>query len=102
MRDLAAHFTGERLWWAARLGEVGSKRGTGEITYLLTNVATTGGVVVMDHTWIKTNPAILSVGARIGQRVRFSAVVRRYRRLDDTEDWGLFEIQDFCCKKRRR
>lgn len=101
MRELAACYAGQRLWWRAKYLKDTIPPGGGSPVYLLQCVRTTSGAEVMDHAWIKTTAEMRAWKPHKGQIVTFSAVVGKYQRMNGSWDWGLFGIEDFRHRRKR-
>ena len=101
MRELAACYAGQRLWWRARYIKDTIPPGGGTPVYLLERVRDTTGTEIMDHCWIRTTAEMRERKPRSGSIVTFSAVVRRYQRMNGTWDYGLFDIEAFKHRRKR-
>lgn len=68
------------------------RKDTDCVTVLLEDVRDSRGYIVADHVWIKEPAAFEALPLGGGQRVKFRAKAREYRRKYGSKDFELTEI----------
>lgn len=80
-----------------RFGHAKGRPEKGHCFALLVDVKNAAGRVLMDHAWISLTDSVRAMDLQVGDEVFFTARVRKYRRVNGTDDYKLAEISNVCC-----